>query len=61
MVEKNEIEEEFPSSNDLTEVSDIKRTRRTSCGAIMRMDTFEATDEDTHSAERSSSPNKRYV
>ena len=61
MVEKNEIEEEFPSSNDLTEVSDLKRTRRTSCGAIMRMDTLEATDEDTHSAERASSPNKRYA
>lgn len=59
MVEKNEIEEEFPSSNDLTEVSDIKRTRRTSCGAIMRMDTVEVTDDDAHSADRAPSLNKR--
>jgi hypothetical protein len=59
MVEKNDIEEEFPSSNDLTEVSDFKRTRRTSCGAIMRMDTVEVTDDDAHSSDRTPSPNKR--
>ena len=34
-----EMEEEFPTSNDLSEISEYRRPRQNSCGAIVRSDT----------------------
>jgi hypothetical protein len=36
-----DIEEEFPTSNDLSEISEYRRPRQNSCGAIVRSDTSE--------------------
>lgn len=40
-----EIEDEFPSSNDISQLSDFKRGRRTSCHAIMSSETESVTEE----------------
>lgn len=34
-----DIEDEFPTSNDLSEISEYRRPRQNSCGAIVRTDT----------------------
>lgn len=34
-----EMEEEFPTSNDFSEISEYRRPRQNSCGAIVRSDT----------------------
>ncbi len=54
-----EIEDEFPSSNDLSQLSDHKRGRRTSCHAIMHSET-ESVSEDINMGDATPSTfNKR--
>ena len=58
-VERNDIVEEFPSSNDISQLSDFNRGRRTSCHAIMRSDTSEIGDDNESVAENSNKTSKQ--
>jgi hypothetical protein len=51
-----EIEEEFPSSNDLSEISEYRRPRQNSCGAIVRSDTSEFHTQDDQESENGRRP-----
>ena len=60
-VERNDIEEEFPSSNDISQLSDFNRGRRTSCHAVMRSDTSEIGDDNESGADSSNKTGKQSV
>ena len=58
-VERNDIVEEFPSSNDISQLSDINRGRRTSCHAVMRSHSSEIGDDNESVAENSNKTSKQ--